>query len=87
MIIVVAKVVVTAGWRLRQNNKVGVGGTCGGFMPYGMANTCEDGLECVNTMGPRIADLPEHVNNHVMVLEILTADVMKTRQRNHGIIS
>lgn len=41
-----------------QNNKVGVGGTCGGFMPYGMANTCEDGLECVNTMGPMIADAP-----------------------------
>lgn len=41
-----------------QNHKVGVGGTCGGFMPYGMANTCEDGLECVNTMGPMIADAP-----------------------------
>ena len=41
-----------------QNNKVGVGGTCGGFMPYGMANTCEDGLECVNTMGPMVADAP-----------------------------
>jgi hypothetical protein len=39
-------------------HKAGVGETCGGFMPYGMASTCEDGLECVNTMGPMIADAP-----------------------------
>ena len=39
-------------------HKVGIGETCGGFMPYGMANTCEDGLECVNTMGPMVADAP-----------------------------
>ena len=41
-----------------QNHKVGVGGTCGGFMAYGMTSTCQDGLECVNTMGPMIADAP-----------------------------
>lgn len=39
-------------------HKVGVGETCGGFMPYGMASTCEDGLECVNIMGPMVADAP-----------------------------
>jgi len=34
------------------------GETCGGFMPDGMSNTCVHGLECVNTMGPMIADAP-----------------------------
>jgi len=43
-----------------HNNKVGVGGTCGGFMHpgLGVATICEDGLECVNTMDPLIADAP-----------------------------
>lgn len=36
--------------------EVGVGETCGGFMYP--PQTCEDGLECVNTMGPLIADAP-----------------------------
>jgi hypothetical protein len=34
------------------------GGVCGGFMPQGMSNSCENGFECVNTMGPYIADAP-----------------------------
>jgi len=40
------------------HNTVLEGETCGGFMPYGMAGICEDGLECVYTMGPMIADAP-----------------------------
>lgn len=38
--------------------KLPEGGTCGGFMPYGMTGICEDDLECVYTMGPMIADAP-----------------------------
>ena len=38
--------------------KISEGGTCGGFMPYGMAGICDDGLECVYTMGPMVADAP-----------------------------
>ena len=38
--------------------KIQEGGTCGGFMPYGMAGICDDDLECVYTMGPMIADAP-----------------------------
>jgi len=38
--------------------KISEGGTCGGFMPYGMAGICDDGLECVYSMGPMIADAP-----------------------------
>jgi hypothetical protein len=38
--------------------KLPEGGTCGGFMPYGMAGLCQDGLECVYTMGPMVADAP-----------------------------
>ena len=34
------------------------GETCGGFMSPGYSHTCADGLECVNTMGPLIADAP-----------------------------
>jgi hypothetical protein len=34
------------------------GGSCGGFMAPGYSHTCSDGLECVNTMGPLIADAP-----------------------------
>ena len=34
------------------------GETCGGFMAPGYSHTCADGLECVNTMGPYIADAP-----------------------------
>jgi hypothetical protein len=41
-----------------HQQKISEGGTCGGFMPYGMAGVCEDGLECVYTMGPMIADAP-----------------------------
>jgi hypothetical protein len=41
-----------------HSNTVQEGQTCGGFMPYGMAGVCGDGLECVYTMGPMIADAP-----------------------------
>jgi len=41
-----------------QDIKSQEGESCGGFMPYGMAHMCEEGLECVNTMGPFIADAP-----------------------------
>jgi len=34
------------------------GETCGGYMPLDMMRTCIDGLECVYTMGPYIADAP-----------------------------
>jgi len=34
------------------------GETCGGFVSPGYSHTCADGLECVNTMGPYIADAP-----------------------------
>ena len=36
-------------------NKIQEGGTCGGYMPYG-GGICDDGLECVYTMGPMVAD-------------------------------
>lgn len=36
----------------------GEGETCGGYMMNGMSNRCYDGLECVYTMGPMIADAP-----------------------------
>ena len=41
-----------------KHNIVGEGESCGGFMPYGMAGICDDGYECVNTMGPMVADAP-----------------------------
>jgi hypothetical protein len=41
-----------------HQNIVNEGGSCGGFMPYGMAGVCDEGLECANTMGPMIADAP-----------------------------
>ena len=31
---------------------------CGGYMPASMVKQCLPGLECVNTMGPMIADAP-----------------------------
>ena len=34
------------------------GETCGGFVMPGQQHICADGLECVNTMGPYIADAP-----------------------------
>jgi len=34
------------------------GETCGGYMPPGMTRSCINGLECVYTMGPYIADAP-----------------------------
>merc|ERR1719272_825518 len=34
------------------------GGSCGGYVPMGFESRCADGLECVNTMGPMIADAP-----------------------------
>ena len=40
------------------HNIVSEGEACGGFMPYGMAGVCGDGLECTYTMGPMIADAP-----------------------------
>ena len=39
------------------HNVIGEGGSCGGFM-MNQINTCDQGLECVNTMGPMIADAP-----------------------------
>ena len=39
------------------HNVVGEGGSCGGFM-MNQINTCDQGLECVNIMGPMIADAP-----------------------------
>ena len=36
---------------------VGEGGSCGGFM-MNEINSCDKDLECVNTMGPMIADAP-----------------------------
>tara|TARA_B100001094_G_scaffold330744_1_gene396755 strand:+ start:1256 stop:2362 length:1107 start_codon:yes stop_codon:yes gene_type:complete len=38
--------------------KIMEGGTCGGYMPYGLAGICDEGLECVYSMGPMIADAP-----------------------------
>jgi len=34
------------------------GEECGGYIPDGMAKQCADGLDCVNIMGPMIADAP-----------------------------
>jgi hypothetical protein len=42
----------------RSQNIVPEGSTCGGYMPYGMAGICDDGLECVYTMDPMVADAP-----------------------------
>ena len=36
----------------------GEGGTCRSYMMEGMIHHCLSGLECVNTMGPMIADAP-----------------------------
>ena len=69
-----------------QNHKVGVGGTCGGFMPYGMANTCEDGLECVNTMGAMIADAPGICQQPCNGVRDQGVDVKKMFQKFHGIV-
>lgn len=39
-------------------DKVGINETCGGYVMPGTENRCMDELECVNTMGPMIADAP-----------------------------
>ena len=39
-------------------DKVGINQTCGGYVMPSMENRCLDELECVNTMGPMIADAP-----------------------------
>ena len=39
-------------------DKVGINETCGGFTPPEFQSRCLDNLECVNTMGPMIADAP-----------------------------
>ena len=39
-------------------DKVGINSTCGGYVMPGYENRCMDGLECVQTMGPMIADAP-----------------------------
>lgn len=39
-------------------DKVGVNSSCGGYVMPGYENRCMDGLECVQTMGPMIADAP-----------------------------
>ena len=39
-------------------NKVGINETCGGYTPPEFQTRCLDNLECVNTMGPMIADAP-----------------------------
>ena len=41
-----------------EPNVVSEGNSCGGFVPYGMQSICDNGLECVNTMGPMVADAP-----------------------------
>ncbi len=38
--------------------KSGINETCGGYTPPEFQTRCLDGLECVNTMGPMIADAP-----------------------------
>jgi len=38
--------------------KVGINETCGGYTPPQYQTRCMDGLECVQTMGPMIADAP-----------------------------
>ena len=39
-------------------DKVGINETCGGYTPPEFQTRCLDNLECVNTMGPMIADAP-----------------------------
>ena len=39
-------------------DKVGINETCGGYTPPEYQTRCLDNLECVNTMGPMIADAP-----------------------------
>ena len=39
-----------------SHNIVSEGGSCGGFSM--IRSICEDGLECVNTLGPMVADAP-----------------------------
>lgn len=39
-------------------DKVGINETCGGYTPPQYQTRCMDSLECVNTMGPMIADAP-----------------------------
>ena len=39
-------------------DKVGINKTCGGMVQPEFQTRCLDGLECVNTMGPMIADAP-----------------------------
>ena len=39
-------------------DKLDIGGTCGGYTPPEYQTRCLDNLECVNTMGPMIADAP-----------------------------
>ena len=49
------------GRRMQQNecvDKVGINETCGGMVPPQFQSRCLDELECVNTMGPMIADAP-----------------------------
>ena len=41
-----------------QSNISEEGEECGGYMPQGMARHCAEGLDCVNIMGPMIADAP-----------------------------
>ena len=38
--------------------KVGINESCGGYTPPKYQTRCMDGLECVQTMGPMIADAP-----------------------------
>ena len=49
------------GRRLQLNecvDKVGINETCGGYTPPQFQSRCLDSLECINTMGPMIADAP-----------------------------
>ena len=39
-------------------DKVGINESCGGYTPPEFQTRCLDNLECVNTMGPMIADAP-----------------------------
>ena len=49
------------GRRLQTNeciDKLGINGTCGGYTVPEFQTRCLDSLDCVNTMGPMIADAP-----------------------------
>ena len=48
----------SGGHRRLSEHYSGENEVCGGFMPTNMVHKCLPGLECVNTLGPMIADAP-----------------------------